>query len=383
MDPITKYLNRIAYKFPKGYPDMNNAQDVKMLFEMVDQILPEANLAGRTTNYAKPTGAFYKYVELNKDSDNMDYETDKDAVLLDPKTFQVIDNISKGEKIKILDKKEVDLQKKGSSYITRIQYKGDEYYIRLSDILKPTGKQVDFVKVDLETKTKKDVFEPFKAGHGHEEQIVQLFVNTSGPNFEFKHNGEIFEIERIGAPKYSGKGNPKTDVFIKLNKPIAPYGDEIKLSLKASNATFVENWMLPSRFEQILDVNDGKKIILDTLQILNDKKIGSRSNFMYWFIKNAPYNSVKLTREQEYEAYSGEDKFGPDSEATANSYFKGEVPDTISKLIDQIQPITDLSADVGLLLRGGAQGGNAACYQLGEDGIWVVKDNWKKEFNID
>ena len=38
-----------------------------------------------------------------------------------------------------------------------------------------------------------------------------------------------------------------------------------------------------------LDVNDGKKIILDTLQILNDKKIGSRSNFMYWFIKNAPY----------------------------------------------------------------------------------------------
>ena len=31
----------------------------------------------------------------------------------------------------------------------------------------------------------------------------------------------------------------------------------------------------------------------------------------------------------------------------------------------------------------GAQGGNAACYQLGEDGIWVVKDNWKKEFNID
>ena len=383
MDIFDKFLNKVAYKFPKGYPDVNNPQDMEMLFEMVDKILPEANLAGRTTNYAKPTGAFYKYVELNKDSDNMDYETDKDAVLLDPKTFQVIDNISKGEKIKILDKKEVDLQKKGSSYITRIQYKGDEYYIRLSDILKPTGKQVDFVKVDLETKTKKDVFEPFKAGHGHEEQIVQLFINTSGPNFEFEHNGEVFEIERIGAPKYSGKGNPKTDVFIKLNKPISPYGNEIKLSLKAANATFVENWMLPSRFEQILDVDDGKKIILNTLQILNDKKIGSRSNFMYWFIKNAPYNSAKLTREQEYEAYSGEDKFGPDSEATANSYFKGEVPDTISKLIDQIQPISDLSADVGLLLRGGAQGGNAACYQLGEDGIWVVKDNWKKEFNID
>tara|TARA_R100000544_G_scaffold7651_1_gene3037 strand:+ start:58 stop:1272 length:1215 start_codon:yes stop_codon:yes gene_type:complete len=31
MDPITKYLNRIAYKFPKGYPDMNNDQDVLLL----------------------------------------------------------------------------------------------------------------------------------------------------------------------------------------------------------------------------------------------------------------------------------------------------------------------------------------------------------------
>ena len=80
------------------------------------------------------------------------------------------------------------------------------------------------------------------------EQIVQLFVNTSGPNFEFEHNGEVFEIERIGAPKYSGKGNPKTDVFIKLNKPISPYGDEIKLSLKAANATFVEirNFLISS-----------------------------------------------------------------------------------------------------------------------------------------
>ena len=383
MDILEKFIRKVAYKFPKGYPDMDSPEDIKVLFEIVDQTLPEANLAGRTTNYAKPTGAFYKYVELNKDSDSMDYETDKDTVLLDPKTFEIIDNISKGEKIKILDKKEVDLQKKGSSYITRIQYKGDEYYIRLSDILKPTGKQVDVIKVDLETKTKKDVFKPFKVGHGHEEEIVKLLINVSGPNFEFKHNGEVFEIERIGAPEYSGRGNPKTDVFIELNKPIAPYGDKIKLSLKAANATFVENWMLPSRFEQILDIDDGKKIILNTLQVLNKKKIGSRSNFMYWFVKNAPYNSVKLTREQQYEAYSGEDKFGPDSEATANSYFKGEVPDTISKLIDQIQPISDLNVDVGLFLRGGAQGGNAACYQLGEDGTWIIKDNWKKEFNID
>ena len=39
MDNITKYLNRIAYKFPKGYPDMNNAQDVSLLESLISQTL--------------------------------------------------------------------------------------------------------------------------------------------------------------------------------------------------------------------------------------------------------------------------------------------------------------------------------------------------------
>ena len=31
MDALTKFLNNIAYKFPKGYPDMNNEQDILLL----------------------------------------------------------------------------------------------------------------------------------------------------------------------------------------------------------------------------------------------------------------------------------------------------------------------------------------------------------------
>jgi len=31
MDALTKFLNSIAYKFPKGYPDMNNEQDILLL----------------------------------------------------------------------------------------------------------------------------------------------------------------------------------------------------------------------------------------------------------------------------------------------------------------------------------------------------------------
>jgi len=39
MDNITKYLNKIAYKFPKGYPDMNDSKDKTMLFELIEQQL--------------------------------------------------------------------------------------------------------------------------------------------------------------------------------------------------------------------------------------------------------------------------------------------------------------------------------------------------------
>ena len=92
-----------------------------------------------------------------------------------------------------------------------------------------------------------------KAGHGQEKEIVKLLVNGSGKNYEFTYNGKLYEIERVGPPIFKGKGNPKTDVFVKLNKSITPYGEDLKISLKAANATFVENWMLSSRFEQILE----------------------------------------------------------------------------------------------------------------------------------
>jgi len=38
MDSITKFLHSISYKFPKGYPDMNNEQDKTILFEEIKKI---------------------------------------------------------------------------------------------------------------------------------------------------------------------------------------------------------------------------------------------------------------------------------------------------------------------------------------------------------
>ena len=39
MNVFDKFLNSVAYKFPKGYPDMNNAQDISLLEELVSKTL--------------------------------------------------------------------------------------------------------------------------------------------------------------------------------------------------------------------------------------------------------------------------------------------------------------------------------------------------------
>ena len=45
MDPITKYLNSIAYKFPKGYPNMNDSKDKTMLFELVKNLTEQEEIS--------------------------------------------------------------------------------------------------------------------------------------------------------------------------------------------------------------------------------------------------------------------------------------------------------------------------------------------------
>ncbi len=45
MDVLERYINRVAYKFPKGYPDVNDPQDMKMLMEMIEPLIKEEEQA--------------------------------------------------------------------------------------------------------------------------------------------------------------------------------------------------------------------------------------------------------------------------------------------------------------------------------------------------
>ena len=90
-----------AWRTNDGMPDPKNRNHLQLLEAVlrghkysekfisayIDSIqnLSEASLAGRTTNYKQPTGAFYKYVEMNPKNDQP-YKADKDTTLLDANT---------------------------------------------------------------------------------------------------------------------------------------------------------------------------------------------------------------------------------------------------------------------------------------------------------
>jgi hypothetical protein len=49
MDALERYLNRVAYKFDKGYPDVNNPKNMEMLMEMVNSLIKEEEEKSKIT----------------------------------------------------------------------------------------------------------------------------------------------------------------------------------------------------------------------------------------------------------------------------------------------------------------------------------------------
>ena len=120
MDPITKFLNNISYKFPKGYPDINDPKDKKMLFEMTTSLL-EGD-AEEAIDILKK--------ELNLTDENFSKISSVRYKLLVPRSERY-DYVQKIEKIKDF---EYDPNIKGSS-IGGVTYKGSTF------LLKPSGAQ--------------------------------------------------------------------------------------------------------------------------------------------------------------------------------------------------------------------------------------------------
>jgi hypothetical protein len=409
MNIFDKFLKQVSYKFPKGYPDMNNEQDILLLESLLKNIgfdikINEANLSGAATGYPGSLGSFKKYVVDNVKHDpasenDIKYTADRDTTLLDINTKAPSDPISKGEEFKITIKSEDKVQQIKGGYYVPILYNGKDYLIRTTDIRKPTGKSVEPLATDLSSK-EQGVFTSFTPGHPQEGQVVSLFIEGTDDNWEFDYDGKKYKVEYLGEPDWSGKGKPKTDVEVLLNgAPRAELGKDIRISLKAANAMFVENWVIPSRAIQIIGKEDLKKEIIDIYNELvagNLFRKGTSATNLAMFIGTNPNSysiggrgSYKLNPEQSYEAYLGVEKFGKDSPATANCFFKGQVPGTPAEFIKELVPFTPKTVeeeleDLYLYIRGSneSRGGSLFINRENIDSPWTINSTWRDALGI-
>jgi len=344
---IDKAILEWSYRTKKGYPDLNNEEDIALFESIFGFGIDESNLASSATGYPGSTGTFEKYVRDKEDSNNFLYSADKDAKLfpIDSDDEQV--SIKRREEFNIVSKSEKDLIKRGNTYLATVRYKGKDYLMRLSDINKPTGKGVEKFEPGESKKNKTDVLHPFIPGHPQEKEVALLFQNASDENYEFEHKGKKLEITYIGEPRGKTPGKPKTDLFVELKQPISEINsNKLKISLKAGNATFVENWTRPERALQIFERSKLKSEVIKIYNgIVNNTllKKGTSALNLAFFISTSSRTydiegrgPLKLNNEEALEAYTASKKFGADSELTPNCFFKGTVPDNISDFISNL-----------------------------------------------
>ena len=87
MNIFEKFLNNVSYKFPKGYPDMNNQEDVTLLESLVSEVLGENIIMEqyRTLSYSEiaKTGRnrAYKIAKRIEDKEVFELTGDRSEIL--------------------------------------------------------------------------------------------------------------------------------------------------------------------------------------------------------------------------------------------------------------------------------------------------------------
>lgn len=358
----------------------------------------EANLQGSTTKFSGALGAFKQYVELNPK--NVEFKVDKTTFLAGMDGTLTDIEVKKGTTFTIMDRETKLIKRVGRSDGIRIQltdrkykeYHDKDFLIPLNKILKPTGKEVEALEVDISDKKNPKVFTPFKTGHGHEGQFTEAWIKHTGDIWQFEYKGKEYKVLELRAPLGTYKGNPKTDVTVVLDKtPPKMPSNKLKYSLKASNATYFENWMLPKRFMEIFGKRKGSKILNEGLKDLNTTgKIGgttTRTNSIAPFISKTWNIGDRLDKDEMMEVISGDIKFD-EGEGAANAFFGGDIPtdvDALEVILSNTKSSSDMSKIIkaGVSMRGSTKIGNFSCYVEADDGKWYISIGYGDMFDID
>ena len=324
MDSIEKFIRQVSYKFPKGYPDMNNEQDIQLLNTLLE---------GLDINKQK------KKEKPDYDSEILNLLTTLSDEEAKKKVIDYLNKVNKKEdkkEDKIEDNLEKELKSKGfneemTEYILLLSSKyeiEDELkdYLKSNQLLslKDLGKKGNLYEI-IKTKTnfpdgfiKRIInYTPSEGNKalGIGEIALALFFNAKKLEVgDIKIDGKTVEIKGTEArfPSKSGKGRSGdiSDIYDELGKKYP----NIVLKLKQSSlSNYIK--LIAEQDPKILDfINDKLNIIYpktDDIKVtLEDPNIDINKKYVASYVKSYPGNNYYMLMSRDssdYNIYSGDE----------------------------------------------------------------------------
>jgi len=278
MDVLDKFLRKVSYKFPKGYPDINDAQDMLMLEGLLENLGVKIPLHEEVPNRSNTVKAVKKIIDAVGSKYGLSALKSKPNRLSapgvkDPNTFLEIIKDTFGPDTKI----EVFGPRKGpnpSGKFNLYQFNTEEFgeVNMVASYSAPGGAGVDNEQVFINN------LNDLIAQAGESANII---ITSPQHTLKFKNVGSVIDTSKLGA-----QGGEKSDVrFLSPdNKTVA------NISLKkdggfrwASVASYDKAKPLIKNFtEKGLDINSDYPVELkpnpevDKKYLMYDRKTGER-----------------------------------------------------------------------------------------------------------
>ena len=211
MDVLDKFFQKYSYKFDKGYPDMNNEQDIALLESLLSEVLGENFILISEATDAEEGAEILKDKFEFKDEDFIKVSSNRYKVLV-PRA----ERFDYAQKMDALEDFTFDPNAKGSS-MGGITYKGATF------LLKPTGAQG---RASAGTENE-DILENELKKYLEDGPKNVVFVG-SNKNYATR---AIKDVVGVG---YDVAGGKKADVVLKGDK-------DYPISIKKDNAGFWES----------------------------------------------------------------------------------------------------------------------------------------------
>jgi len=237
MDPFDIFFKKFAYKFPKGYPDMNNEQDILLLEDLISKITQESVIIENQDliNTLNKSGKFSEYGDISSEG--------KSTIEL---TFSNVPNVgaqSNQQRLEIYDLIQQLSNKKGD----------------ISNFKKlPTGSSLGSAQIDFKGKPLKIIIKgTAKESSGDtdvKEALVSLFYysNIDSPFDKKNFNSRIEKLIKIANKGIPGESSS-------ASQKVAAFFTAIKGKDNAANINFI-NQPLSSALA-IKEVYPGQKLI--------------------------------------------------------------------------------------------------------------------------